>query len=250
MTPDERRLLEGLFDRLDRNAAARREDEADRFIAEQMASRPHAAYFLAQSVLVQEAALAQAETRLRELEKAREEPAPSFMPSAPAAGPWGARPAAAAESQPLRFGSRPAAQPAAAPPAYAQQQPGYAPQQPYPQAVSGGGSFLRGAAQTAVGVAGGYLAAEAISSMFSHGGGYGGYGAAGYAPGETIIENQTINETINNDDGQDPGVQDSADPAQDAGYDQDYGTDDGSSYDDNDSYGDDGGLGGDDNYDV
>ncbi|SNB60720.1 hypothetical protein SAMN07250955_10235 [Arboricoccus pini] len=250
MTPDERKLLEGLFDRLDRNAGAGRDEEADRFIGEQMAKRPYAAYFLAQSVLVQEAALAQAEAKLRQAERPREEEVPSFMPRAPVAGPWGVRPTAPAESQSLRFGSQPGVRPApapTAPQAYGQPQAGYAAQQPYPQTMSGGGSFLRGAAQTAVGVAGGYLAAEAISGLFSHGGGLGGYGSAGYAPGETIIENQTINETIVEDDGQDAAGQDSTDdPAQDASQDADYDTDAG--YDS--GYSDDGFDGGDGSYDV
>lgn len=57
--------------------------------------------------------------------------------------------------------------------------------------------FLRGAAQTAAGVAAGTLAVQGIESLFSHhegfgGGGsglFGGGGVGGYSPGETVIEN-------------------------------------------------------------
>jgi hypothetical protein len=56
--------------------------------------------------------------------------------------------------------------------------------------------FLRGAAQTAAGVAAGTLAIQGIESLFSHhsgfGGGqglFGGGGIGGYGSGETVIEN-------------------------------------------------------------
>ncbi len=63
---------------------------------------------------------------------------------------------------------------------------------------SGGSGFLGSALTTAAGVAGGVLAADAISSMFSpHGYGMGGFGGGGFGGGgwggggvsETVINN-------------------------------------------------------------
>jgi hypothetical protein len=54
--------------------------------------------------------------------------------------------------------------------------------------MSGGGSFLRGAAQTAAGVAAGALLFEGVESMFGGHSGYGG-GYGGHEGGTTIINN-------------------------------------------------------------
>ena len=48
--------------------------EADRFIADQFASHPEARYRITQMAFVQEAALAEAQNRLRQLEGARQSP--------------------------------------------------------------------------------------------------------------------------------------------------------------------------------
>ncbi|MCG5242501.1 DUF2076 domain-containing protein, partial [Azospirillum doebereinerae] len=90
---------------------------------------------------------------------------------------------------------QPQAQPNYAPPPGFGQPPGYP--GGYPQqsgfAPQRGGGFLAGAAQTAAGVAGGMLAASAISSMLSHSPGPFGEAAAAVASapaaGETIINN-------------------------------------------------------------
>ena len=82
---------------------------------------------------------------------------------------------------------------------------GYAPPQAYPQyapvgggygaPMGGGGGFLRGAMQTAAGVAAGALAFQGIESLmhgFGHAAGYGqdfgGFGGAGQRP-EEIVNN-------------------------------------------------------------
>src|SRR5262245_64063954 len=73
MTPQERQLVEELFDRLTRLESAPRDAEAERTIANGLARAPHAIYPLVQTVLVQDEALKRADARIREL--TGEEPA-------------------------------------------------------------------------------------------------------------------------------------------------------------------------------
>ena len=54
MTPQERRLVEDLFDRLSQLEGQPRDPDAERVIAQGLASAPHAIYPLVQSVLVQD----------------------------------------------------------------------------------------------------------------------------------------------------------------------------------------------------
>lgn len=87
------------------------------------------------------------------------------------------------------------------------------------------GGFFAGAAQTAAGVAGGMLAASAISSLLHH-----SPGPFGEAAAQTPV-NETINETvINNNYGDGQGPQ--ADAVQDASYDSDPLPADDASFDD------------------
>jgi uncharacterized protein len=179
MTPQERELLTDLFDRLKQCDRNPKEPDAERFIALAVAAQPSAPYFMAQLLLVQDQALTAAQARIRQLEQeveaARAQPAAparSFLGDAPATGPWGVHRATAAQQ----------VGPAA---------PSAPPQAP---AQSGGG-FLRGALQTATGVAGGALLFEGISSLLRHGGGGawgGGFLPTGAAP--TLVEETVINE--------------------------------------------------------
>ena len=172
MTPQERDLLAGLFDRLKQADANPREADAERFIAEAVRQQPAAPYFMAQLLLVQDQALSAAQTRIDQLEqdveKARTQPAMaaqidarglgrSFLGDAPAAGPWGPQRAAARS---------PGAVPSVAPP------PAFAPGAQ--QAQGGTGGFLRGALQTAAGVAGGALLFQGLSSLFHSANPWGG----------------------------------------------------------------------------
>src|SRR5581483_6290406 len=68
MTPQERQMLDQLFDRLAKLENAPRDPDAVRAIGEGLARAPGAIYPLVQSVLVQNEALRRADARIRELE--------------------------------------------------------------------------------------------------------------------------------------------------------------------------------------
>ncbi len=259
MTPEERTLLSDLFRHLREVEAQPRDAEAEAFIRQSVQAQPLASYYMAQTVLVQQQALTAAQTRIEDLERQVKEaqsrtaqPAPasggSFLSNALGLGrsPWGSRndsppPPAAAPAAPARSPWGAPQQPgyAPSPGAFpgAHGQPGYYPPQAQGYAPQRGG-FLAGAAQTAAGVAGGMLAASAISSLLSHSPGpFGGLAGAAAAPvGETI--NETV---INNFYGDGPAAD-----ARDVSHvqDADYQADDASF----DSGGDGGDSGGDDSW--
>ena len=68
MTPQERQLVTDLFDRLETLEQAERDPEAERLINEGLRRAPNAPYALAQTVLVQDQALRDADSRIRDLE--------------------------------------------------------------------------------------------------------------------------------------------------------------------------------------
>ena len=68
MSPEERQLLAGLFERTKAASSAPRDQEAETFISEQVKAQPYAPYLLAQTVIVQEQALEGANARIGELE--------------------------------------------------------------------------------------------------------------------------------------------------------------------------------------
>lgn len=211
MSPEERQLLVGLFERTKSAANGPRDQEADAFINEQIRQQPAAPYLLAQTVIVQDQALQGANARIEELEAQVRE-----LQSRPAGGflgglfGGGQRPAGA----PQRPAPGPAPQrgPWGAP----QGNPvsgGYAPQGWGQQQQPESGGFLRGALGTAAGVAGGVLLAEGIRNLFSHGAGYGGMGNLGIGSGFTPAGDTTV---INNYYGDQPGGPDGG--PQDAGF--------------------------------
>jgi len=183
MTPDERKLLSELFERVQSASGNRRDPEAEAFIADNVRQQPYAPYLLAQAVIVQEEGLKNAAARIEQLEReladakaqpqsgggflgsmfggSRPQPAP---PPQAAPGPWG-----------YQRGSVPSAGP---------QSGGWASQQPMQQAPMQqpqGGSFLRGALGTAAGVAGGVMLANSLSGLFS--GSHNTHGIAGDTAG-------------------------------------------------------------------
>src|ERR1700680_4489319 len=70
MTPQERQLVDDLFDRPSKVEAAPRDPDAVAAIAEGLRKAPSAVYALVQTVLVQDEALKRANSRIQELEAA------------------------------------------------------------------------------------------------------------------------------------------------------------------------------------
>ena len=153
MTPQERQIVDDLFDRLARLETAPRDAAAERAIADGLASAPHAIYPLVQTVLVQDEALKRADARIRELSgECSGEPMGSFLDSmrqalSGRASVPSVKPNTAVEPDP-RWNRGGTVGVAAGP--------------------SPGGSFLGTAAASAAGVIGGALLLNSISSMFGH----------------------------------------------------------------------------------
>jgi len=168
MTPQERELIDGLFQRLKAADTPQKDREAEDLINRRTVEQPAAPYLLVQTALVQEHALAAAQQRISQLEKeleAAKAQAPaaggstSFLGGLLGGGRWnqgGAAPSAgAAASSPPRS-SVPITAPAVAPAAA------------YAAAAPAGGGFLQSALTTAAGVAGGALLFDGISSLLFH----------------------------------------------------------------------------------
>lgn len=135
MDHDDRQAISGLFDRLAQVAQQgdARDPEAERYITDLAARQPGAAYYLSQTVLVQEQALNGAQARIEQLqaELAQAQTPGGFLSRL--FGGSGAQPASRMQ---------------------AVQQPAQ-------------GGFMAGAAQTAMGVAGGVLLGNAIAGMLA-----------------------------------------------------------------------------------
>lgn len=287
-------MIGGLIDRIQKTQLAEKDTDAEQMLQQGLGRNPDALYILAQTVLVQKYALEQAQAQLTQAKAQIEqmqqpaepkhatsflgsflgrhdEPtppppppqpaypqqgAPAYPPYAPVGGGYGATPQYGA---PVQYG---------APPQYGA-----------PQGMGGGG-FMRGALQTAAGVAAGALAFEGVESLmhgFGHEAGYGGgQGLGGFdggqRPTEEIVNNyygddrggrevsaderslgqqedrdlgsRGASDTSSNDRDSLSGA-DGSDSADDASFDSDTSSDD-SSFDDGSDFGDDGAGGGDD----
>ena len=255
MTPDERQLLSGLFDRMNGAASQPRDREAESFINDRVRSQAYAPYLLSQTVIVQEQALRAAADRIQQLEAQVQQGANAAQPQGEtsflgsigksifgsAAVPARQAPSYAAPQQdPNAYrsqGGGPWGQ-GAAPQGYAPQQ-GYAQQQGFAPAAPQGGGFLKGALGAAAGVAGGVLAADALRGLFgahnnpfgmASGGFGGGFGAPG---GETVVNNYYENGAGGDGMSGDGTAADNAqqdflqDQADDFGGNTDSGNDDG-----------------------
>jgi hypothetical protein len=202
MTPQERQLVDELFDKLARLEAAPRDRDAERAIADGLGRAPNAVYALVQTALVQDEALKRADARIREL-SGEDEGAPAgggFLDTMRNAltggGQRGSVPSVRAGGPDTRWNTGGAA-------GYAQQPAAQAP--PAPQ-VGSGGSFLGTAAASAAGVIGGALLMNSISSMFGHrGGGLGGGQAFG---GDQQAASPWSDSASNSDLARDAGVND------------------------------------------
>jgi hypothetical protein len=174
MTPQEAQMLQDLVRKVEGTQLTEKDPDAEALLNEGLSRDPDALYKLAQTVLIQNIALEQARAQMQRM---RQQLAPgqatSFL-----GGPFlGGTPR---PNQP-QYAAAPPPQYQAVPPRYAPP-PEYA----YQPASSGGGGFLRSAAGTAVGVAGGILAFEGIESLL-----HGGTGGGGFGEGqqETVINN-------------------------------------------------------------
>ncbi len=209
MTPQERQLIDDLFDRLSKVENAPRDPGAAAAIAEGWRRAPNAVYTLVQTVLLQDEALKRANSRIQELEAAN---APQqnqsggfldsmretvFGQSQPRSSVPNVRPPDTT-SRPV-WNSGQVMQQAQPPGQYNQQynqapygQPYGAPQPPF---GGGGGSFLGTAAAAAAGMVGGSLLLGSIRSMM--GGSHYGYGDAaglGRSEGHTPWSDQSGSE--------------------------------------------------------
>src|SRR5437899_5797146 len=69
MTPQERDLITQLLSRLRQAGGQPKDPEADALIRQALAEQPDAPYYLVQTVLIQDMALSNAQSRIRELEQ-------------------------------------------------------------------------------------------------------------------------------------------------------------------------------------
>ena len=281
MTPQEEQLLNSLIERVNQTQLQEIDPDAEALLNQKLGPNPNALYVLAQSVLVQNIALdqakaqvAQLQQQVQQLQQQRPQPAhtTSFLGRL-----LGDRDDAPQQQQAPAPAYQPVPQYAPPPSAQAYGQPQYQQAQYVP--VGGQPSFLRGAMQTAAGVAAGALAFEGVESILHGFGGHegygmgGGYGVGGFGMGERPVEETVINNNYYDDPArggeqhlQDQGDNDSNDNLR--GFDQnassgndrdtsafadtsnsddqggfdDQNVDDGSSYDDSSSFDDGGGF--------
>ena len=163
MQSEEQQLIENLFSRLKQaeTQSGPRDAGAEQLIKQHLQNQPGAPYYMSQAILIQEAALKKLNAQVTDMEnrlaQAQQQQAPQQSSGGFLSSLFGG-------------GSRPAAQQQPAwgnPPPQPQQQ--YAPPQQQSAAPAARGTgFLGGALQTAVGVAGGVVMADMLTSMFHH----------------------------------------------------------------------------------
>lgn len=231
MTPQERDVIAGIFDRLKQAANQPRDPEAERYIADRLREQPYAPYAMAQAVYVQEQALTNLQAQVEELQaQVREmqererapQPAPQqsggFLsgifgggaqaPARPGSVPSFPQRAEQAPSgawtrqQPMQPGQQPGMMGAAP-------QPGPWSNQAAPQ--QGGGGFMASALTTAAGVAGGLVLGNVLTNAF----GGGAAKAATPTPAATPESTQAKDDTAGKDDSAAGGTD-----TQQAAYDQ------------------------------
>lgn len=151
MDQQERQVIDDLFGKLQQaeGRTGPRDPEAEALIRQRMQEQPGAPYYMAQALVVQQDALASAQGRIQQLEQQ-----------------LAARPEGGGFLAGLFGGTQPSA-PSRAPATSAhasryQQQAGRA----GPWGGGGSGGFLAGAMQTALGVAGGVMIADALMGAF------------------------------------------------------------------------------------
>jgi len=204
MTPQEAQMLEDLVRKVEGTALTEKDPDAEALLNDGLARDPDAIYKLAQTVLIQNLALEQAGAQMQRMQR---QLASTPQPSAPAPVPRAtsflggllhrnAPPAPAAPPQYQTVPPQYAAAPQPGTPAGGWGSSGYGPPPPAPgYGAPAGGGFLRSAATTAAGVAGGMLAFEGLEHLLhggmgggmGYGGGFGGFGGAPME--ETVVNN-------------------------------------------------------------
>ncbi|MDJ0472533.1 DUF2076 domain-containing protein [Pantoea eucalypti] len=169
MQREEQQLIDGLFSRLKQaeSQAVARDAAAEQLINQHLKAQPGAPYYMTQAILIQEAALKKLNEKVSALESqvAQLQQQQQQQPAQSSGGFLSGL-----------FGSGSRQQPPVQQPQQQQQSPwNSAPQQPAQQQYAPaqapaprGTGFLGGALQTAVGVAGGVVMADMLTSMFHH----------------------------------------------------------------------------------
>jgi hypothetical protein len=224
MTAQEQHMLQGLTQRIGGTQLADKDPEAEQYLRETLGRNPDAMYIMAQTLLVQQFGLEQAQKQIADaraqIEQLRQAPPPEPKHTSFLGGLLGN------DEAPRHVAPPPP------PPPYAEQQyqavpPQYAPPQQYgpPQGgfgmppQQGGGGFLRSAMTTAAGVAAGAVAFEGIESLmhgFGHSGGYGsgfgGMGGGGFGGGErTEVVNNYYGDSAQHEHGMSSDIEDRRD---------------------------------------
>ncbi len=216
MTPEERQLLTALADRVRNVPPQQKDPEAEQFLRHLVTERPDTAYVLAQTVIMQDFALRNAEAQIQDLQQQLSQAAPppqqerpgsflgglfgrspspqpsTYSGSVPRVGPWGRQ-----DAPPPGYGQGPGY--------------GYGPQGGPSMQPSQTGDFLRGAASTALGVAGGALLFQGVSSLFSGNHGLATSALSGYTPNESLSEPTIVNNYYDDRGGQPDGNYQQAD---------------------------------------
>ena len=227
MTPQERQMIDDLFDRVSKLESAPRDPDAMAAISQGLRQAPNGVYALVQTVLLQDEALKRANSRIQELEAAsapaQNQSGGGFLDSMRESvfghdQPRGSVPNVRPPESPSRpvWNSGQVMQQAQSPGQYNQAPYG---QPPYGQAPSGqpsygapaapmggGGSFLGTAAAAAAGSIGGSLLLGSIRSMM--GGSHAGFGGAPTVVDETIVNQAPWGDQSKSDLARDAGVND------------------------------------------
>jgi uncharacterized protein len=233
MTPQEKELVEDLFDRLAKIESLPRDPAAERLIVQGAQRAPHALYALVQTALLQDEALKRANARIEELQvesgggEAPQQRQGGFLDSMRDAlgfgEPRGSVPNVRAGREPGR-GPEPGGgrYPPQQAPYSSQTAPGYG----AGPAFGTGGSFLGTAASTAAGVLGGALMLDGIRSAFGH------QSRATYADREQDRQQDLADEDREQDARQDLADEDVEQDREQDLADGDFASGDDGSYDD------------------
>lgn len=209
VTPQEQQLLVQLTQRINQTQLQEKDPDAENLLGRELGANPDAVYILAQTALVQNIALDQARAQITQLQQqiqqARQQPAhsTSFLGRLLGEHDQSAT-QGAPQQQPAQYqpGQTPPHQPV--PPSPYPPPPQYQ-QSQFTAPPPGQPSFLRGAMQTAAGVAAGALAFEGVESLL-HGFGHVGYGTGfgmsgfGMGPGMGMMGgfDRPVEETVVN----------------------------------------------------